>query len=188
MRRQLQCVWPCGFDCRVASRTALMRSGPYHALRPRPGAISHRLFSPSATKRSRHSRTVLRLICSADATAASDSPPATASTLLRCAHRCQPLPDLILLILRKRKRRRRTRHTSLSDPPELYVQLFIGHYTSCWALRCSIGRVQGMRGVSTRSDFHWNIVIGTSGGCAEDEAGLPVGRELSQSNPGRFES
>jgi hypothetical protein len=50
--------------------------------------------------------------------------------LLRCAHRCQPLPDLILLILRKRKRRRRTRHTSLSDPPELYVQLFVGHYTS----------------------------------------------------------
>src|SRR3954452_10000711 len=28
MSRQLQCVWPFGFDCKVASRTALTRSGP----------------------------------------------------------------------------------------------------------------------------------------------------------------
>ena len=40
-------------DCKVASRTALTRSGPHVALRPRLRAISHRPFSPSAVKRSR---------------------------------------------------------------------------------------------------------------------------------------
>jgi hypothetical protein len=39
--RQLQCVLPFGFACRVVSITALTRSGPQVGLRPRPGAISH---------------------------------------------------------------------------------------------------------------------------------------------------
>ena len=45
-----------------------------------------------------------------------------------------------------------------------------------------------MRVPFTEFDVHWIVVLGASGGRAEDEIAFPVGSELSQSNPGGFES
>src|SRR5208337_753572 len=81
MSRQLHCVIPLGLVCKVASTSALILSAPYVGLRPRPGAISHRLSRPSSAKRCRHKITVLRLICNCAAMALSDWPAAAASTI-----------------------------------------------------------------------------------------------------------
>ena len=45
-----------------------------------------------------------------------------------------------------------------------------------------------MRVGFTQFNVQWIVVLGTSAGCAEDEVAFPVGSELSQSNPGGFES
>ena len=50
--------------------------------------------------------------------------------LLRRSQRCQPLFDLLLLILRNGKRRGRSRHNPSMLQLSLYVHLFVGHYTS----------------------------------------------------------
>src|ERR1017187_2905475 len=74
--RQLQCVIPVGLVCRVASTMAAILSMEYRGFRPRPGAMSHRLSSPSSPKRFRQRITVLRFTESCWAMETSDAPAA----------------------------------------------------------------------------------------------------------------
>src|SRR5271166_4025232 len=92
MSRQLHCVIPLGLVCKVASTSALILSAPYTGLRPRPGAISHRLSRPCSAKRRRHKITVLRLICNCAAMALSDWPFPAASTIRPRSATCWGVP------------------------------------------------------------------------------------------------
>src|SRR5437016_1207551 len=48
MIRQLQCVFPFGLVCRVASITALIRVASWVGFRPRPGNLPKRLDTAAA--------------------------------------------------------------------------------------------------------------------------------------------
>src|SRR4051794_25403907 len=112
-----------------------MRSGPYLALRPRPGAISHRPLNPSSEKRSFHKRTVLRFTSKCAAMAASDSPWPAARIMLqrRATVGAYPkLPATVPSVFPAPLKRQSavSGGACLSvGRNRLYVQLFVGHYT-----------------------------------------------------------
>src|SRR5260370_26670481 len=93
MRREVQGVIGLGLECKVGLIKGLTRSGPKVALRPRPGAISQRPGSPSASKRSRHRRTVFRLTFISAAMAASALPKPANSTMRPRRATCCGVPN-----------------------------------------------------------------------------------------------
>src|SRR3954454_4773716 len=121
MRRQLQCVWPFGFDLqrRIENRLDPVRTIRRFASAPRgdfPQTLQP-LCSETLSPQADGLAIALQCGCHSRVrfpTGHGHYNAAPQRDLLRSAHRCQPLPDLILLILRKRKRRRPTRHASLS--------------------------------------------------------------------------
>jgi hypothetical protein len=88
--RELQCVCPFGWVCRVA--LMIRSANPDCGLRPRPSAASHKLPGPSATTRRRQSRHACRFTPSSSAIAKSLYPWCASNTMRQRVTTCWGVP------------------------------------------------------------------------------------------------